>query len=178
MLMAATRSGHAQPYDEEMIQHALLQLALAAGHPTRAAERLREAFPNQPRYPDPTAISAWAKKRPDQYHRIREGQAPQLAERAAQGAEELILRAEAIERRLLERIDREVDGMEASTLHGALLNVTKSKSLQQDKIASPLRGRPNIVVERKDPAELISHLEQLLQGPKKVQSIEGSAEDA
>jgi hypothetical protein len=95
-----------------------------------------------------------------------------VAEQAAAGAEDLALVITELERDTTERMKAELPHIPARDLPGALRNLTTSKALQYDKVANPIRGRPSVVVERRDVSELWKRLERLL-----PQVIEGRAEE-
>jgi hypothetical protein len=108
----------------------------------------------------------------------------QIAQALAVEAETIAAKAALAEHRLLDRLLAEADRIDARDLAGTLRNVTTTKSLNVDKISTPLRGRPSAVVEHRTIDEIarrwahrlasIDSTAQEITGPE----IPASAEDA
>ncbi len=147
----------AKRYTEEEIERGLTQMALCGGNRRLAAERLEQMGHPIP----PDTLRNWAEhRRPDRYAKICAEQAPALAQRIAAEAEGFALELAEAEKATLEVYMRGLHTIKASDAAGALRNITTSKSLNVDRISSPLRGRPNVVIEHREVSELVLKLEQ------------------
>jgi hypothetical protein len=156
-------------YSDEEIERGLTQLALAAGNRELAHEQTKALGKPIPA----ETLRTWAtKQHRDRYLKIREEQAPRIATRIANEAEDLAVDLAQAERATLKVYLEKVHELKPSEIAGALRNITTSKSLNIDRIASPLRGRPTQVVEHRDATELWTKLRQLL-----PQAFDSTAEE-
>lgn len=150
-------------YDEETRERALHRLAINGGNCRRTSRELKAQGINI----SDKALGAWMNTRHrDRYMVIREETKETIAEHIAADAEQLAVQiAEAEQLALTATINAIQTGdLDPKELSGALRNLTTSKALQIDKIASPLRGRPTTIHEHRNPTEIIAKLNQLAPG--------------
>jgi hypothetical protein len=156
-------------YSAEDRERGLLELALCGGSPTLASRRLASVGLEIPK----GTLYNWAERDyPHRYEQIREEVYPQIAARVAASAEEVALAATEVEKQMYERMDGKADQIPVRELPSAIRNITTSKALQFDKLSNPIRGRPNVRVERQDVSELWRRLERLV-----PQIVEGQARE-
>lgn len=160
-------------HDEAFVERALLLLAQNGGTITRTRTQLEQQGLHPPSH---ATLKDWR----DERHRGRYLQhlhdsREQIATLIATEAEEVAIQAAAEERAMLSAITqaRENGELEPKDYANILRNVTTTKSLNIDKIASPLRGRPTTVIEHTNPDEILRKLERLAPGLV----VDGTAEE-
>lgn len=130
-------------YTTEEIERGLTQLALCAGNSREASKRLKDMGHKLPHQ----TLDRWARQtHRERYHEVRERQAPKIAARIANEAEDFFFVLQELERKTAEAYAEKLGEMKPGEFAGALRNLTTSKALQIDKIASPLRGRPAVTI--------------------------------
>ena len=157
-------------YDTETIERGLWTLALHAGRPTAAAEALQA----QGVHIDKQTLHRWkTEQHAARYEEIRNEAAQEIALRVAADAEESMLRAGELERKLFDHINTALDAgqIKPGDLAPTLKNVTTTKSLNNDKISAPIRGRPSVITETRDTDSILRKLKSL----KIADVIEGQA---
>lgn len=110
----------------------------------------------------------------DLYQDIAEREGPKLEAIAAAQAREVLLRASAVEHRILDRLDteEELSTKETTELAGALQRVTTAKGINTTKVLE-LTGRPTQVVQHLNPRDTMLAL-----GRELGVVFEGTAEEA
>ena len=157
-------------FTEEEIETCLLELAVCSGRPTPASARLKEAYGIEVSH---STLSKWRDRiHAHRYQRICEEQEPRIKAAVIAKAEEVVAFAGELEMKALARLDRELDdeSIPPRDLAGALRNITTTKTLNQDKIASPLRGRPRQIVEHRSSGEILRRLAE-------IGVVDGTAEE-
>lgn len=157
-------------FTEEQIETCLLELAVCSGRPRAAKERLAEAHGIS--IAEKT-LAGWRDRiHAHRYQRICEEQEPKIKAAVIAKAEEVVAFAGELEMKALARLDRELEdeSIPARDLAGALRNITTTKTLNQDKIASPLRGRPRQIVEHRSSGEILRRLAE-------IGVVDGTAEE-
>jgi hypothetical protein len=134
-------------YTLEDRKRGLAMMAYCAGSAKQAAELLRHdggrAIPARTLNDRKTRHAA-------DYAAAEADQSQAVTLKVAAQAERIMLKAGEAEERMIDEINRRLDAGEeipAKELPAMLRNVTTSKALQNDKVAGPIRGRPNVIVE-------------------------------
>jgi hypothetical protein len=96
--------------------------------------------------------------------------APQIEEHLVAEMREVAARASQLEHQIMDEIVKKLPSM--SDPSRALTAVTKAKQTAIDKVLS-LTGRPQVITERRDAAQLVKRLEAM----RVLIPIEGSAEE-
>lgn len=121
--------------------------------------------------------------KPDQLIAMRKGElkqlydayakelAPQIEEQLVAEMREVAARASQLEHQIMDQIVKKLPSM--SDPSRALTAVTKAKQTAIDKVLS-LTGRPQVITERRDAAQLVKKLEAM----RVLVPIEGTAEEA
>lgn len=157
----------ANSYTPEDVERALTQYALCGGNKKLASERLEQMGHPTP----PQTIRDWALEyHADRYQEIRAELAPKINRRIQAEAEDLAFDLADLERKLSRKLRTQIEDMEPKDVANALRNATTSKSLNVDKIAGPLAGRPNVIVEHRSADDLLAKLERF-------GVVEGTAEE-
>jgi hypothetical protein len=60
------------------------------------------------------------------------------------------------------KIGGKLADMTADQAAQAPRNVTTRKALQYDRITNPVRGRPSVIIERRDPQPLLAAIDQIV----------------
>lgn len=157
-------------FSEEEIELCLLELAVCSGRPMPASQRLKEAHGIKVAR---ETLRQWRDgKHAHRYQRICEEQEPKIKAAVIAKAEEVVAFAHEVEMKALAQLDEELDNrsIPPRDLAGALRNITTTKTLNQDKIASPLRGRPPVIIEHRSSGEILRRLAE-------IGVVEGSAEE-
>lgn len=154
-------------YDTETVERALWALALHAGSPQQASEALAEQGISIAKQ----TLHRWKTQHAERYEQVRKEASSQIADRIASEAEAFMLAAAETERLALRKLHEQIENDQIKDVSSALRNITTSKALNNDKIASPLRGRPSVVVERRTADEALKRLERL------AASVDSSAEE-
>lgn len=145
-------------FDTATIERALLMLALHAGSPTRASEALQAQGIRITKQ----TLHEWKNTRhAERYAEVCKDASNQLADRIAAEAEQFMLHASRVELKALEKLEADLDADKVKDVASALRNITTAKALNNDKIASPLRGRPTVIRQDKTAEEAIARLERL-----------------
>ena len=144
-------AGLHRKYTPEQVELALIAF-LAYGNAEQASQHVQREHGFKP---GGDLIRYWR----DHAHQARYMQLAaehqdRIAATMAAESEEIARKAARLEHKLLDRLDRESDGLERKDLAGALRNVTTTRSLSIDKVASPLRGRPVIHEHRQTLGEI------------------------
>lgn len=151
-------------YTLEDTELALRTLALTGTRFEQALQLLKEHAHDHPRLrklPKST-LQYWARKRhADRFEEIRTEVSRQVADRVANQAEEIALRAGELELELLEELQARKKGLESKDIASALRNVTTTKSLNIDKVASPLRERPTVIHQDRTADDILQALKAL-----------------
>lgn len=135
-----------------------MMLAICRGNAQEARRRMK-ARGDTP--PPASTLNHWRTAHADRYEEIRTKVSAKITAEVANQAEEIMLEAGEIERAMLERIREELPNMKASELPGALRNVSTTKALNNDKIASPIRGRPTVIHHDRTAEEILKALKAL-----------------
>lgn len=107
-----------------------------------------------------STLNGWRKT--EEYQRIRAQREPQIVEKLAAEAEEFALQAAPVEQKMLDKLEEDLDKLGPADLASALRNVSTSKAINIDKISSPLRGRPTVVIEHRSIDDIAAALEAKL----------------
>lgn len=151
----------------EQIETGLQLLALNAGAYEKTVTQLREHGIHLTRQ----SLHNWANKsHADRYFEIRTQIHSQVAERAASQAEEIAFKAGELELRIIEKLDDQLDDLDPKDAATALRNLSTTKALNHDKVIGPIRGRPTVIVENRDAAQILQELQRL-------GVVEGTAEE-
>ncbi len=152
----------ARRYSLEDRELALRTLALAGNRYEAATALLnKNTTGNLQNLPKQT-LWRWANEQyQDRYEEIRTEVSDQVAQRVANQAEEIALAAGALELQLMEDLAAKRHDLDAKDVAGALRNVTTTKSLNIDKVASPIRGRPTIIHADRSAEEIFRALKAL-----------------
>ncbi len=148
-------------YPAETYVRGITAMILNGGNSWKAREMLLAQGHDIPA----RTLGYWKTLRADQYAQLQAELAPQMAERIAADAEAFIMQATEVEGLLLQELAAKRANLTANETAGALRNVTTAKTLNLDKIASPLRGRPSRVTEVRDVADILRSLENKLPKP-------------
>jgi hypothetical protein len=155
-------------YTEPQILAGLTQLAICGGNARLANEHLTSLGYDIPA----ETLAKWrTHTHPDRYQQIQQDLAPRIAEKIAAQAEEFIIAATEVEAEALAHLRSRLTELTPSEAAGALRNITTSKALNLDKVASPLRGRPSHITEVRGTEEILRSLAQ------KIPSIDSTAEE-
>lgn len=145
-------------HDTETIERALLMIALHGGSPTQASQALRKQGVRISKQ----TLHDWKTARyPERYQEICDEASSQLANRIAAEAEQFMVHASRVELKALRALEADLEAGQIKDVASALRNITTAKALNNDKIASPLRGRPTIIRQDKTAEEAIARLERL-----------------
>lgn len=147
-------------FTTEQIEQALWTLALHAGKPTAASEALK----SQGLTISKQLLHDWQTERhAERYEQIRQEAAHTIALKVAADAEQTMLQAGELERRILDQMQTALEAgeLKPADLSGALRNVTTTKALNNDKISAPIRGRPSVITEHRSVDDIARKLEQL-----------------
>jgi transposase-like protein len=97
-----------------------------------------------------STLRSWRTANPERYEKLRTELHGKVAEQIASDAEEMAQRLYRIEVKMADKLEAEIDTLNAKDLSGAFRNVSTSKALQIDKVSSPLRERPSHVQQSRD----------------------------
>jgi hypothetical protein len=147
-------------YDAGTVERALWALALNGGNGARTVDHLAAQGIHVPR----TTILTWREVHADRYAKIQAEASDQLAEKIAADAEAFMVNAARVEALALEKLGEQIEAGQVKDVGSALRNVSTSKALNNDKIASPLRGRPSRIVEDRTPEQSFKRLAKLVPG--------------
>lgn len=136
----------AKRYTDAEKRAALTALILGGGNSIQVGEALGIV---------PGTLRKWRVDMADIYEQLRTDLAPQVAERIASDAEEFARELMNVERALAQKVADTIDDLKPSEAAGALRNISTSKALQLDKVASPLRGRPTHIVQAQDAGQAL-----------------------
>lgn len=153
----------AKRYTDAEKRAALTALILDGGNTERTGPTLR--------IPAAT-LRTWRTEDPELYEQMRTDLAPQVAERIASDAEAFARELMGVERALAQKVADSIDDLKPSEAAGALRNISTSKALQLDKVASPLRGRPTHIVQAQDAGQALLEM-----GRRLGFTIESTAEE-
>lgn len=146
-------------HSTEDVEKALWTLALNAGSPTQASEALAQQGLHIPKQ----TLDRWKKHQYAQrYQEICNQASAEIANRVATEAEQFMLAAAQTERLALRKLHEQLEQGEIKDISSALRNITTSKALNNDKIASPLRGRPTNVTEHRTIEQALKQLGNLI----------------
>jgi hypothetical protein len=146
-----------QRYSDTDIDTALIALILS-GSSGQAIKALKAQGLTVPA----RTLRDWSVKHADRMERLQRDLAPRVAEIVAARAEGIALRIGDVEEALIDKIVGKLADMTADQAAQALRNVTTSKALQYDRISNPVRGRPSLIVERRDPQELLRAIDAIV----------------
>ena len=144
-------------YTDHDIEVALVHLVLSGGNATRAVQELKALGA---RAPSATALNSWRRSDPGRYSRIQNEHALRVVERVASASEALAMKQIRAEEALTDRVLADIPLMKVGDAAAALRNVTTSKALQFDRVSGPIRGRPTVIVARRDPDQILNSLAQ------------------
>ena len=145
----------------EQADSGLIALAYSGGRATLAAEQF--GFRREQLY-------AWRKQYHERYNELCEQVLEERAKRLATEAEDVLAEGVDAHREALRLTAETLPQLSPRDLHMALRNIAISNSQLHDKLISPLRGRPNQVVEvRRNESEIWAELSKV------VGSIPGTA---
>lgn len=144
-------------YTPEDVDTGLTALTLLGSSKT-AATHLREQGLNV----SDSTLRGWKSRYADRLAQIQEREAPEVARRVASRSEAVAMKAIEIEERLLAKLDQSIDELKPADAAAALRNVTTSKSLNFDRLSGPIRGRPNVIVEKIDAGQALLEMARRL----------------
>lgn len=153
----------ARRYTLEQKELALHTLALTGNRYEHACDLLRN-------HPEGFQVSRqllhlWATQQlPDRYEEIRTQVSQQVAQRVANQAEQIAIAAGELELQLIEDLQAKHHDMDARDVATALRNLTTTKALNIDKIASPIRGRPTVIHSDRTAQDILNALKALEPG--------------
>jgi hypothetical protein len=143
-------------HSQEEIERGLLMLVLHSGNSKEAAKALADNdMPISER-----VLRDWRDRHSQRYAEIQTDAAPAVAKRIASQAEQIMLKAGDIEHSILDKLSSKIaEGkLSGAELATALQKVSSSKSLNNEKISAPIRGRPSSITEHRLPDEIIRSL--------------------
>jgi hypothetical protein len=158
-------------YTEEVHSEALMMLALCRGNAEEAHRRLKE---RGNRTPDASTLSRWKIRDAERYEEIRTEISHKLVGEVANQAEQIMLEAGELELEIIARMRDELANLKPSDLSSALRNLSTTKALNNDKIASPIRGRPTVIHSDRTADEILRALKHLEPGL----IVDGTAEES
>jgi transposase-like protein len=109
-----------------------------------------------------STLRSWRTANPERYEKLRTELHGKVAEQIASDAEEMAQRLYRIEVKMADKLEAEIDTLNAKDLSGAFRNVSTSKALQIDKVSSPLRERPSHVQQSRDLDSVVSAMARLV----------------
>lgn len=144
---------------EEDTQRALTALVLAGGSYESASRALAEQDFDISRQ----RLYDLRARNTERYENLRVELSGTVAQRIASEAESIAVQTAQVELSILESMDDEIiSKLSPKERADTLRSLATSKALQIDKVASPLRGRPSVITERRDPDQILRQLESLL----------------
>lgn len=147
-------------YDEEEIRECL---SLVAYH--RSPTRARRAFMEKHGYaPSVPTITGWRDKHLGIWHECQEQLKRDIMPRVADQAEGQLVAMLDANQTMLEQL---MEGLESGEipvreLPAAIQKLAVAAGQTNEKIVSPARGRPTVIVEHKEPTELLERLSSAL----------------
>lgn len=142
----------------EEAEQCMRTLAALHGDAYQAAKVLHDS---SQAFVTPVQLEAWRKgEYRGIYERFQEEMAQGLEEALVREHREMAARATQLERRLLDKIERDLDSKDIADPSRALTAVTKTKQVSVDKLLS-LTGRPTTITESRNAAEIVKQLEAL-----------------
>lgn len=142
----------ARRYTDEQI-HEALQWATYFHSAQKASDLLAERGDRIPA----ATILAWRRKHPA----ILEQCLTQLDNARAERGELIVDTATELELKVLGRINDRIDEIEAKDLAGTLRNISTTKGITFERIVGPIRGRPNVVIEHREPTKLLEEMARI-----------------
>lgn len=144
-------------YTPEEIERGLAELAICGGNTRRASRQLRPAGLKVPA----STLQSWMERYHTQrYERLRTELVPRIHAKIAQECEDLAQREAEMANQVLERMEKRLPEIPTRELPGALRNLDVGKGVNVDK-ALGMRGRPTVIVERRDISEHLLVLKEL-----------------
>jgi hypothetical protein len=151
--------GVRRDYSLEDIERGLTAIVLAGGSDERARRALADQGHRIPR----ETLRDWRAKHADRYEQLRVDLSGSVAQRIASEAEALAVQYAEKEAEVLASLDAEqIAKLAPKERSDTLRNLAVSKSLQLDKVASPLRGRPTQILERRTPEDLLRQIDAIV----------------
>jgi HPt (histidine-containing phosphotransfer) domain-containing protein len=147
--------GKFRKYTPEQVRLGLLTL-LRFSSPQRASEFLTSEYNLEV---SPSLLTKWRRQvHVELYHDLA-AEYHQIFEKAgAAEAEDVVRRATELEQRLMDKIEENLDALPARDLANALRNVSTTKGINLERIASPLRGRATGIIQHQSAKEIEQRL--------------------
>jgi len=149
-------------YSPDTLELALNVLAMEGGRPRRTSELLATQGIHIPHQ----TLGDWKERWADRYHEICTNLQEQRAERMANAAEDVAIRAATLELELLDQLANQKSQLKPAETASAIRNVTTTKTLNVEKVINPLRNRPSHITEVRNADEILRALEAKL--PKAI----------
>ena len=131
-------------HSNEEIERGLLAVAVANGNTRRAQQALAVEGLDLPR----STLHRWQMEtHAERYIQIQADVLPKIRAQAAEQHMELAERGMAVEQKLLDKLEEEVNEIPSRDLAGAARNVATGTAIHTDK-AGILRGEPSVIVSR------------------------------
>jgi len=168
--MATKRKPGATPAKRYTREEIYIGLQLLAYH--NDAERARKEMEAQGlKPPSANTLYDWRKRHPEIYEQAKTNLD---SEALLPKTKHLVHNATDLEIELLERIrgDLRSGALEPKEVSTTLRNVSVTKGIAFDKIAGPIEGRPNVVVEMREPTKLLERMAEIAAAVRPV--VEGS----
>jgi hypothetical protein len=156
--------GIAKRFTREEITEAL---QLAAYY--RSAKKAADVMAERGVTVTPGTINAWQTKHAD----IHEAALTRIDEVLAERSEHLVREATELEIQLLGDLAERRDELDAKDIASALRNVSTTKGITFERVVGPIRGRPNVVIEHREPTKLLEEMARIAEMVRP--SVEGSA---
>lgn len=149
--------GRSQTYSPEEVTRGLAALAVYDG-----SERAAARFLEQTGKPIPfRTLHDWKTTRAERYAEVREQELPAIRQRHIHETEELVGQHLAVKKKLLAKVDKELDQLSAGQAASALKQVAISAGIDTDK-SLLLRGEPTVIHGNvRDMDQLWTRLEEL-----------------
>lgn len=147
--MAAPATPKRRYGDNVEIERGLAALIIHGGNAEAASEA--SGIPGR-------TLRSWKDRHAARYQDLQNELAPRIAERIASEAEEMAVKLARLENKVIDRLENQINTLDADKAASALRNISTSKSLQVDRISSPLRGRPSVITEHRAGDDLLRGL--------------------
>jgi hypothetical protein len=107
-------------------------------------------------------IRGWVAKHPDRVERLQRELAPRVAERVAARSEQVALASLDAQAEAIEQARKRISELDADKASATARNLAVVGGISMDKLSGPLRGRPSVIIERREPEDLLRQLEAVI----------------
>lgn len=166
----ATRTPTVRASREE-IHEALQVVAYFNGSTTNARHELKR----RGREVSTSTLAKWRNQHRDIYQACLDNLDDELAARN----EQLIREQTEFEHQAMARLRDELPGMEHKDLIAALRNVSQAKGIAAEKIVNPIRGRPTLITEHREPSQLLAEMARIaaMAQPARAADVDSTASE-